>query len=163
MWPNYLMGIKFLLLTYNSGVKHLFSQQDINVRQTRLLAFLIEFNFKLRHIKGKTNKVADQLSRRTNGHHELIISKVKNDIENRIKYARRNDENYIKTREQLQGKEENLHKTDLNIDKNGVLRFKDRLYVPNATELKTIILDELHKNPYFRHSGYQKMIAALRK
>jgi hypothetical protein len=30
MWQHYLMGRKFLLLTDNNGVKHLFSQQDLN-------------------------------------------------------------------------------------------------------------------------------------
>jgi hypothetical protein len=37
--------------------------------------------------------------------------------------------------------EGNLNKTDLSIDKNGLLRFKNRLYVPNSTELKMIILE----------------------
>jgi hypothetical protein len=91
------MGRKFMLLTDNSGVKHLFSQQDLNARQARWLAFLSEFDFEVRHIKGKENKVADALSRRTNGIYEVIISKVENDIEHRIKSASKNDENYIKT------------------------------------------------------------------
>jgi hypothetical protein len=63
----------------------------------------------------------------------------------------------------LQRNEENMHSTDLSIDKSGLLRFKNRLYVPNSTELKMIILDELHKKPYSGHPGYQKMITTLRK
>jgi hypothetical protein len=63
----------------------------------------------------------------------------------------------------LQRDEENMHRTDLSVDKNGLLRFKDRLYVTKSTELKMIILDELHKNPYFGHPLYQKMITTLRK
>jgi hypothetical protein len=63
----------------------------------------------------------------------------------------------------LQGNAENMNKTDLSIDKNGLLRFKDRLYVPNSTDLKMKILDELHKKSYFGHPGYQKMITTLRK
>jgi len=51
-----------MLLTDNSGVKHLFSQQDLNARQARWLAFLSEFDFEIRHIKGKENKVTDALS-----------------------------------------------------------------------------------------------------
>jgi hypothetical protein len=90
-------GKKILLLTDNSGVKHLFSQLDLNARQARWLAFLSEFDFEVRHIKGKENKVADALSRRTSGIYEIIISKEENDIEHRIKYASSNDENYIKT------------------------------------------------------------------
>jgi hypothetical protein len=70
------MGIKFILLTYNSGMKHLFNQQDLNAQHARLLAFLSEFDFEVRHIKGKENKVADALRQRNNGLYEVIISKT---------------------------------------------------------------------------------------
>jgi hypothetical protein len=56
-----------MLLTNDSGVKFLFSQPDLNARKTRWLAFLSEFDFEVRHIKGKENKVADALSRRIHG------------------------------------------------------------------------------------------------
>jgi len=56
-----------------------------------------------------------------------------------------------------------MHTTNLSIDKNGLLRFKDRLYVPKSTKLKMMIMDKLNKNPYSGHRGYQKMIIALRK
>ena len=32
------------------------------------------------------------------------------------------------------------------------------LYIPGSEEVKRLILNELHKKPYFRHPGYQKMI-----
>jgi hypothetical protein len=56
MWRHYIMGRKFLLLTDNSGVKYLFSQPELNARQARWLAFLSEFDFEVRHIKGKKIK-----------------------------------------------------------------------------------------------------------
>jgi len=56
-----------------------------------------------------------------------------------------------------------MNKIDLSLDKNGLLRFKNRLYIPNSSDLKSTILDELHKRPYSGHRGYQKMITALRK
>jgi hypothetical protein len=52
----------------NSGVKYLFSQPDLNARQARWLAFLSEFDFEVRHIKGKENKVSYALSRRVHGY-----------------------------------------------------------------------------------------------
>jgi hypothetical protein len=157
------MGRKFMLLTDNSGVKYLFSQPDLNARQARWLAFLSEFDFEVRHIKGKENKVADALSQRTNRLYEISINKEENDIEQRIKYASSNDKNYIKTTTKLQGNAEKLNITDLSLDKNGLLRFKNQLYVPNSVDLKTTILDELHKKSYSGHPGYQKTITTLRK
>ena len=96
------MGRNFFLLTDNNGVKFLFSQPDLNARQERWLAFLRKFDFKVRHIKGKENKVVDALSRIIHGLFEVHISNAKRDIEQRIKDASNNDEKYIKTVEDLQ-------------------------------------------------------------
>jgi hypothetical protein len=69
--------------------------RDLNVRQERWLVFLSEFNFDVRHIKGKENKVAYALSQRISEIYEIIINKEENEIEQRIKSGRSNDENYI--------------------------------------------------------------------
>ena len=53
MWRNYLTGRKFLLKTNNMGLKYLFNQPELNARQARWLAFLSEYHFELKHIKGK--------------------------------------------------------------------------------------------------------------
>ena len=37
------------------------------------------------------------------------------------------------------------------------------MYVPNISEVKLLIWNEIHKIPYSRHPGYQKMITMLRK
>jgi hypothetical protein len=163
MWRHYLMGRKFLLLTANSGVKFLFNQPHLNIRQASWLAFLSGFDFEVRHIKGKENKVADALSRRTNGLFEISISREESDIEQRIRYESGNDEKYIKTITDLQDNAKNLDRTDLSLDRNGLLRFKNRLYIPYYMELNLTILDEVHKKPYSGHSGYQKMLTTLRK
>ena len=71
------MGRKFLLLTDNNSVKFLFSQLNLNGRQARWLAFLSEFYFEVRHIKGKENKVLYALSRRVHGLSEININREK--------------------------------------------------------------------------------------
>ena len=53
MWYHCLLGKKFLLLTDNTCVKNLFSQLGINARKSRWMDFLSEFDFEVRHIKGK--------------------------------------------------------------------------------------------------------------
>ena len=49
------------------------------------------------------------------------------------------------------------------LNKDGFLLFKDRLYVPNVSKIKLLILDEVHKTPYSGHPGYQKTVTMLRK
>jgi hypothetical protein len=114
-------GKKFLLLTDNSLVKYMFSQPDLNARQARWLAFLRKFNFEVRHIKGKENKVADTLSIRVHGLFEINISREESDLEQRIRTTGVNNENYTKTVAELQNTTTNSDKPDLSIDKNGLL------------------------------------------
>ena len=49
MWRHYLMGIKFELRTDHYGLKYLFDQPTLNVRQARCLEFLCEFDFEIKH------------------------------------------------------------------------------------------------------------------
>jgi hypothetical protein len=76
MWRHYIMGRKFLLLMPNSRMKYLFNQPDLNERQASWLAFMIKFDFEVRHIKGKENKVEYALSRRVHGLFEINMSRA---------------------------------------------------------------------------------------
>jgi hypothetical protein len=163
MWRHYIIGRKFLLLMDNSGVKYLFSKPDINVRKARWLAFLSEFDFEVRHIKGKKNKVADALRKRVHGLFEINISRAESDLEQRIRTTGINNGNYTKIMVELQNSTANSDKSDLSIDKKGLLQFKNRLYIPDSAELTLIDLDEVHKKLYSGHPGYQKTITTLRK
>jgi hypothetical protein len=127
------MGRRFLLLTDNSGVKHMFNQPDLNARQARWLAFLRKFDFEVRHIKGKENKVADTLRRRVVGLFEINISRAESDLEQRIRTTGINNGNYTKMMEEFQNSIANSNKPDLSIDKKGLLRFKNKFYIPDST------------------------------
>ena len=64
MWRHYLIGRKFILMSDHSGFRYLFDQPNMNFRKDRWLATLNEFDFEIRYIKEKDNRVADALSRR---------------------------------------------------------------------------------------------------
>ena len=59
MWRHHLIGKIFLLMSDNIGLKYLFDQQNMNARKARWLASLSEYDFEIKHIKGKENKVVD--------------------------------------------------------------------------------------------------------
>jgi hypothetical protein len=99
----------------------MFNQPDLNARQARWLAFLNEFDFDVSNIKGKENKVEDALSRRVHGLFEMNISRTESDLEQRIRTACINDENYTKIMVELLNSTTNSDKTDLSIDKKGLL------------------------------------------
>ena len=53
MWRHYLMGRIFELRIDHCGLKYLFDHPTLNARQARWLDFLCEFDFEIKHIKGK--------------------------------------------------------------------------------------------------------------
>ena len=53
IWRHYLMGKRFELRTYHSGLKFLFEQPTLNVRKTIWMEFLCEYHFDINYIKGK--------------------------------------------------------------------------------------------------------------
>ena len=82
MWQHYRIGKKFMLMSDNISLKYLFDQQNLNPRKTIWLAFLSEYDFGIKHIKGKENKDAYALS-----HHENLLFTSSNheyDLENQI-------------------------------------------------------------------------------
>ena len=83
-WRYYLMGRRFELRTDHNGLKYLFDQPNLNARQTRWLEFLCEYEFDIKHIKGKENKVADALNRKVHELHATAISMYRTEIKDRI-------------------------------------------------------------------------------
>jgi len=51
---------------------------------------------------------------------------------------------------------------DYRLIANGLVRFKERIYVPDNNELKKVILREFHMKPYSSHPGYQKTLTAMK-
>ena len=78
------MGRIFELRTDHCGLKYLFDQPTLNARQARWLEFLCEFDFEIKHIKGKENKVADALSRKMQEMHVASLSICQSDLRQQI-------------------------------------------------------------------------------
>ena len=64
IWRHYLYGVRCEVFTDHQSLKYLFSQKDLNLRQTRWLEFLKDYDIHFQFHPGKANVVADALSRR---------------------------------------------------------------------------------------------------
>lgn len=73
MWRHYLLGRRFSLISDHNGLRYLFDQPNMNARESRCLAMLSEFNFEIRYIKGKENRVVDALSIRVHVYHIVAM------------------------------------------------------------------------------------------
>jgi Mg2+ and Co2+ transporter CorA len=100
------MGKRFELRTDHCGLKHLFGQPTLNARKTRWLEFLSEYDFEIKHIKGKENQVVDALNRRAHEVHISAINMYMTYLKDKILEATNSDQHYLQIKENLQ--QENL-------------------------------------------------------
>ena len=68
---------------------------------------MCEFDFDIKHVKGKANKVVDALSRRFHVMHVSAISMYKSDLKTIIIELVITDAHYLKVKQELQ--QENIH------------------------------------------------------
>eukprot|EP00253_Pinus_taeda_P032583 PITA_32583 len=145
------------------GVGGVLIQPTLNARQARWVDFLSGFDFEIKHLQGKENRVADALSRKVQHLYEVFVSGWKSPILEMVKEASRQDANYQQLKLQLQQPANLTSPPDYELDDVGMIHFKQRLYVPNQDKIKNLIMDEFHVSHYAGHPGYQKMITAIRK
>jgi hypothetical protein len=101
-WRHYLMGKRFKLRIDHNGLKYLFDQRALIARKSRWLEFLSEYDFDIKHIKGKENKVDDALSKRVHELHATLISMYQSDLKDRILETTKSDLQYMELMEKLQ-------------------------------------------------------------
>ena len=150
-------------MSVNISLKYLFDQQNLNARQSIWLAFLSEYDFEIKHIKGKENKVANALSINARMNFTTAISSYKKKLDDKLEEGIKMDKEYQNLREKVADNEYENVKIDFSLNEKGLMLYKNRLYVSNVPEIKCLILNEVHKSSYSGHLGYQKMITMLRK
>ena len=157
------MGRKFELRTYHCGIKYLFDQPTLNTRQARWLKFLCEFDFEIKHIKGKENKVVDVLGKKVQEMHVASISICQSYLKQEIINRNAKDEMYVEVKDKLLHQSLEKKYEGYKLEEDGLITYKSRIYIPNVAHLRRVFMDEIHKTPYSGHPGYQKMIATARK
>jgi hypothetical protein len=131
-WRHYLMGKRFELRTNHNGLKYLFDQPNLNDRQSRWLEFLSKYDFYIRHIKGKENKVADALSRRVNELHATTISMYQTDVKSKILEAANTDLQYRELVAMLQQGKTPQRMDNYKLGVDGILLHKNTTFIPNV-------------------------------
>ena len=65
LWKTYLEGQRFTVITDHASLEYIKTQHNLSRRQARWLETLQSFDFEVRYRPGKTNVVADALSRQS--------------------------------------------------------------------------------------------------
>jgi len=130
-----------------------------------------EFDFEIRYIKGKENRVADALSMQIQVNHLASIRSYGIDLQDRILQGGQQDVRYMEIVHRLQqvagtstgdsigiGTGAIAQDMDYFLALDGLMRLEDMIYVLDRSELKKVILREFHVKPYSGHPGFSKDI-----
>jgi hypothetical protein len=127
------------------------------------MALLSEFDFEIKHIKGKENKVVGALSRSMKIIHPEAVSTYETNVKERVRNAQEIDTFFQTMTSYLEKEPTGINYEGYQMIDRGLLTYKNKLYIPDCDDLKRFMMDELHKRPYTGHPGYQKMIISTRK
>ena len=69
------------------------------------------------------------------------------------------DELYEQVKDKLQQQSLEKRYEGYKFEEDVLLTYKGRIYIPNVTDLRRVVMDEIYQAPYSGHPGYQKTIA----
>ncbi|SJL19037.1 uncharacterized protein ARMOST_22644 [Armillaria ostoyae] len=168
-WRHYLMGaaVDFEIWTDHQNLQYFRKPQKLNRRQARWVTELAEYHFTLHHKPGASNKKADLLSRRADHpqgqddndeitvlspeHFRTMIMPTINETHERIKSATRSHQKWD------QGIANSLNHEKGIKERDGLLYYDQRIYVPRDPATRGEIISRCHDHITAGHPGIEKM------
>jgi transcription antitermination factor NusG len=158
-WRHYLVGRKFKLITDHQSLIHLKKQQHLTSKQSRWVERLSDFDYEAEYLPGRSNVVADALSRRADYDQRQDLNTIQvsscnlNDsVLGLIKEAQSRDP-FCKS--VIDGSLENADRQQMSVENGVVLKF-GRTFIPDDRLLRTKLLEIYHDSPLSGHLGYLK-------
>jgi hypothetical protein len=172
------------IYTDHKSLKYIFTQSELNMRQTRWLELIKDYELEIHYHPGKANVVADALSRKASCHcltvktsditlcqemEKLNLRMIQHGTLNQLKLelillqkiidAQRSDKGMRHIHEKIKvGKANYFRKDD-----QGIVWFNNRIAVPKDDDVRQQILDEAHLSRHSIHLGSTKMYHDLKQ
>jgi len=104
------------------------------------LEFISEYDFEIKHIQGKENKVDDAVERRVHKMHARTISMCKSNLIDRIYEFAKLDQHFKEIMKILQQGNSQQRIKYYELREDGILVYRGIIYVPNFPKLKNMVL-----------------------
>ncbi|XP_071920674.1 uncharacterized protein [Coffea arabica] len=153
-WQHYLRPREFVLHTDHESLKHIKSQDKLSKRHARWITFIDSFTFVIKYKAGKTNVVADALSRR----HTLITTLDAKLLGFEfLKEFYATDLDFGEIFNSLP-----RHSREHYFISQGFLYYKDKLCIPKSS-MRTLLVREAHGGGLMGHFGIAKTLMILQE
>lgn len=162
-WRHYLFGSKIKIFTDHHSIKYFKTQPTLSQRQARWLETLEEFDLEIIYKPGKTNVVADALSRYNLETEELLSTEIVEDLLAEIKTSYKTDAKAVEIIDQI--KQGTLVK-NFRL-KDDLLYYisdhRELLYIPDNDTIKRILFRECHDSVLSGHFGFEKTLDLIQR
>jgi hypothetical protein len=183
IWRHYIIGKRCDVYSDHKSLKYIFTQPDLNLMQQKWLELIKDYDLGINHHPGKTNVVANALSKRSHvnmlatreslpkfceefeklnlgrvSNTKVIVMEVDSTLEQDIQKGQFEGAKIQEIKEQI--KEEKA--LGFSVNEQGTLWYKKHLYVPKIKEIRELILREAHDSTYSIHPGSTKMYHDLK-
>jgi hypothetical protein len=152
-WRPYMQGQHFIIKTNDRSLLFLIEQRASTKLQQIPMLKLMDLNFSIQYKKGSTNNVADALSRQPEQNEE--VHSISIGIPSwllRLQESYDSDPEAKKLLIELSLTAENVQGFNL---KDGVIKFRDKIWVGNNNLTQNHIMQALHSSAVGGHSGIQ--------
>jgi hypothetical protein len=173
-YRHMLQGTKFpvIVKSDHKNLRTFMTTKELNGRQARWAEELSDYDFRIEHIKGKENKVADALSRRADYRENkeekekmpMLIEengslKINKQVKMKMMHMENEDEKLLK--EIKKSTKQDKERAELPIEEDGLKRFKGMIFVPKENE--KAVMERFHDGILEGHPGIARTMEKIQR
>ena len=172
-WRHYLEGVNFDVYTDHFSLQYLRNQSELSKLQARWMEKLSTFDFEIIYKPGRTNIVADALSRKPQIN-VLNLQAIDSNVKDKLIMELKKDINFRDIYNKLINKEKIDEKDEFKYKhykiKDNILTYsviendedEERICIPNG-EIKSKILNDYHNSVVAGHMGYLRTYEVIHR
>lgn len=157
-WRQYLLGHPFVILTDHKILKELVSQVIQTPEQQVYLSKLLGYDYNIQYKSGKSNLVADALSRLPVAATYYVLSILNFSFLEQLQHSLHNSSDFTALKTAILADPSSHSDYSIHGD---LIMYKGRIWMDSSNPSKQLLLEEFHKTSLGGHMGVAKTLHHL--